>query len=54
MKFLTIGVLAIAFSVLTGCGNGLSGKYSDKGNIMSLEFKSNGKVIVPNLYGGFF
>lgn len=54
MKFLTIGVLAITFSALAGCGQGLSGKYSDKGNIMSLEFKSNGKVIVPNPYGGFF
>lgn len=54
MKFLTIGVLAITFGVLPGCGKGLSGKYSDKDNIMLLEFKSNGKVIVPNPYGGFF
>jgi hypothetical protein len=37
-----LGVLVIV-SLLSGCGNGLSGTYGKKGEV-SFEFHSNGKV----------
>ncbi len=35
--------------LLTACGSGLSGQYSDKSGIMQYYFKSDGKVYVTTL-----
>jgi len=35
--------------LLTACGSGLSGQYSDKSGIMQYDFKTDGKVYVTTL-----
>ena len=35
--------------LLTACGSGLSGQYSDNSGIMQYDFKSDGKVYVTTL-----
>jgi len=35
--------------LLTACGSGLSGQYSDNSGIMQYDFKTNGKVYVTTL-----